>query len=129
MANSIQAAKGGILEIAHIFVVNKADRDGAQQTIRDIRNMVALAERGPDEWKPPIVSTVASKNEGIDELVEALDKHHAWLGGGGALRQRRRARARDEIEAIAVTALRERMGDVHGDRRLDALAHGVLSGD
>jgi LAO/AO transport system kinase len=128
MGDSIQAAKAGILEIADVFVVNKADRDGTQHTIRDLRNMLALADRGPDEWKPPIVATVASKGEGIDEVVEALDKHRAWLEGIGALRRRRLARARDEIEAIAVTALRERIGDLHGDRRLDALAESVLSG-
>jgi GTPase len=129
MGDAIQAAKAGILEIADIFVVNKADRDGAQQAVRDLRNMVALTDRGPDAWKPPIVSTVAVKNEGIDEVVETLDKHHAWLTAGGELRRRRQARARDEIEAIAVTALRERMGDLHGDQRLDALAAGVVSGD
>jgi LAO/AO transport system kinase len=129
MGDSIQAAKAGILEIADIFVVNKADRDGAQQAIRDLRNMVALADRGPDEWKPPIVPTVASRNEGIGDVVEALDKHYAWLSAGGALLRRRLHRARDEIEAIAVTALRERMGDLHGDQRLDALADGVVSGD
>ena len=129
MGDSIQAAKAGILEIADIFVVNKADRDGAQQAIRDLRNMVALADRGPDAWKPPIVPTVASRNEGIGDVVEALDKHYAWLSAGGTLLRRRLARARDEIEAIAVTALRERMGDLHGDQRLDALAEGVLSGD
>jgi GTPase len=129
MGDSIQAAKAGILEVADIFMVNKADRDGAQQTIRDLRTMVALAERGPDAWKPPIVSTVAVKNEGIDDVVAALDKHYDWLTAGGALRRRRLARARDEIEAIAVTALRERMADLHGDLRLDALAAGVMSGD
>jgi LAO/AO transport system kinase len=129
MGDAIQAAKAGILEVADVFVVNKADRDGAQQAIRDLRNMTALAERGPEEWKPPIVATVAHRGEGIDEVVEALDKHYAWLAAGGTLRARRLARARDEIEAIAVTALRERMGDLHGDRRLDALADQVLSGD
>jgi LAO/AO transport system kinase len=129
MGDSIQAAKAGILEIADVFVVNKADRDGAQQTIRDIRNMIALVDREPDAWKPPIVSTVASEHKGIDEVVEALDKHHAWLEGAGVLRRRRLARARDEIEAIAVTALRERIGDLHGDQRLDALAARVLSGE
>jgi LAO/AO transport system kinase len=129
MGDSIQAAKAGILEIADVFVVNKADRDGAQQTIRDLRNMSALADRGPDEWKPPIVATVAHQNKGIEEVVEALDKHYAWLAGGNVLRTRRLARARDEIEAIAVTTLRERLGDLHGDSRLDALAAQVLSGD
>jgi LAO/AO transport system kinase len=129
MGDSIQAAKAGILEIADVFVVNKADRDGAQQTVRDIRNMIALVDREPEEWKPPIVSTVASEHKGIDEVVEALDKHYAWLDGAGVLRRRRLARARDEVEAIAVTTLRERIGDLHGDQRLDALAAQVLSGE
>jgi LAO/AO transport system kinase len=129
MGDSIQAAKAGILEIGDVFMVNKADREGAQQTIRDLRNMIALADREPDDWKPPIVATVAYKNEGVDEVVEALDKHYAWLEAGGTLRRRRLARARDEIEAIAVTALRERMGDLHGNQQLDTLAAQVLSGE
>jgi LAO/AO transport system kinase len=126
MGDSIQAAKAGILEIADVFMVNKADRDGAQQTVRDLRNMIALA--APDGWKPPIVATVASRGEGIDEVVERLDQHHEWLADHGELRRRRLARARDEVEAIAVTALRERMGDLHGHQRLDALAAQVLDG-
>jgi LAO/AO transport system kinase len=129
MGDSIQAAKAGILETGDVFMVNKADREGAQQTVRDLRNMIALADREPDDWKPPIVATVAYKNEGVDEVIEALDKHYAWLEAGGKLRQRRLARARDEIEAIAVTALRERMGDLHGNRQLDTLADQVLSGE
>ncbi|MBC6458028.1 methylmalonyl Co-A mutase-associated GTPase MeaB [Actinomadura sp. HBU206391] len=129
MGDSIQAAKAGILEIADVFVVNKADRDGAHQTVRDLRNMIALADRDLDAWRPPIVSTVASKGEGIDEVMETLDKHYAWLTGTGTLRKRRLARARDEVEAIAVTALRERMGDLHGHRRLDVLAGKVLDGE
>ncbi len=126
MGDSIQAAKAGILEIADVFVVNKADRDGTQQTVRDLRNMIALA--GPGGWKPPIVPTVAVKNEGLDDLTEQLDRHLAWMEESGELRRRRRARARDEIEAIALTALRERMGDLRGHQRLDALAEKVLDG-
>ena len=126
MGDSIQAANAGILEIADVFVVNKADRDDAQHTIRDLRNMVALAEN--DGWKPPIVPTVATKGEGVDDLVERLDQHYSWMEDSGELRRRRRARARDEIEAIAVTALRERIGDLHGHQRLDVLADKVLDG-
>lgn len=129
MGDSVQAAKAGILEIADLFVVNKADRDGAQQAVRDIRNMLALADRGPDAWKPPIVQTVAARGEGIDELVERLAQHFAWLNGTGELARRRRARARDEIEAIAVTALRERLGHLYGESHLDDLAASVASGD
>ena len=126
MGDSIQAAKAGILEIADVFVVNKADRDGAQQTIRDLRNMIALAV--PEGWKPPIVPTVAMKDEGIIDVVEQLGRHHAWIENSGELARRRRARVRDEIEAIAVTILRERMADLHGNERLDALAERVLDG-
>ncbi|HEY3682117.1 MAG TPA: methylmalonyl Co-A mutase-associated GTPase MeaB [Streptosporangiaceae bacterium] len=129
MGDSVQAAKAGILEIADLFVVNKADRDGAQQTVRDIRNMLALADRGEDDWKPPIVQTVAARGEGVDEVVERLSQHFAWLAGTGELDRRRRARARDEIEAIAVTALRERLGRAYGEARLDELAETVVAGD
>jgi LAO/AO transport system kinase len=126
MGDSIQAAKAGILEIADVFVVNKADRDGTQQTVRDLRNMIALADT--EGWKPPIVPTVAVRDEGVGDLVEQLGKHLTWMEGSGELQRRRRTRARDEIEAIAVTALRERMGDLHGHQRLDVLAEKVLDG-
>ncbi|GAB2811811.1 methylmalonyl Co-A mutase-associated GTPase MeaB [Actinoallomurus bryophytorum] len=126
MGDSIQAAKAGILEIADVFVVNKADRDGAQQTVRDLRNMIALA--APEGWRPPIVPTVAVKDEGVADVIGRLDEHLSWMEDSGELGRRRRTRARDEIEAIAVTALRERMGDLHGHQRLDVLAEKVLDG-
>src|SRR5438874_12715584 len=79
MGDAIQAAKAGILEIADVFVVNKADRDGADNAARDLRHMLSLGERrSPEDWQPPIVKTVASRGEGIDEVVAALDKHYAW---------------------------------------------------
>ncbi len=125
MGDGVQAAKEGILEIGDVLVVNKADRDGAQATIRELRGMVAL---GHAAWRPPIVSTVANRGEGAAELVEALDKHLAYLAESGDLERRRRARARDEIEAIAVASLRSRLAHPHGDTRLDALANHVLDG-
>ncbi|MEV8637062.1 methylmalonyl Co-A mutase-associated GTPase MeaB [Streptosporangium sp. NPDC051023] len=123
MGDGVQAAKAGILEIADVFVVNKADRDGAQAAIRELRNMIALVER---DWKPPIVPTVAYRGEGSEDLVDALDAHWAHLEKSGELARRRHVRARDEIEAIALTALRSRFADLHGDLRLDALACRVL---
>ncbi|GGS60253.1 transporter [Planobispora rosea] len=123
MGDGVQAAKAGILEIADVFVVNKADRDGAQAAIRELRNMVALVER---DWRPPIVPTVAHRGEGGDEVVEALDKHLAYLEASGELERRRHTRAREEIEAIALTALRSRFAGLHGDRRLDTLAARVV---
>jgi LAO/AO transport system kinase len=129
MGDGIQAAKAGILEVGDVFVVNKADRDGADQVVRDLRGTIRLAERGPGEWRQPIVKTIAVRSEGLDEVMEAVDKHRAWLERSGELDRRRRQRVRDEIEAIAVVALRERFADVHGDERLDTLAERVLSGE
>jgi LAO/AO transport system kinase len=130
MGDAIQAAKAGILEVADVFVVNKADRDGADQTARDLRHMMSLVEqRDPAAWRPPIVKTVASRGEGVDDVLDAIDKHRAWLEETGRLDAKRRLRAADEIEAIAVTALRERMGDLRGGTLLDELAGRVVAGE
>ncbi|MFE9403658.1 methylmalonyl Co-A mutase-associated GTPase MeaB [Streptomyces sp. NPDC006530] len=130
MGDGIQAAKAGILEIGDLYVVNKADRDGADATARELNHMLGLGEsRGPGDWRPPIVKTVAARGEGIDEVLEALEKHHAWMAEHGVLAERRRARAAREVETIAVTALRERIGSLHGDRRLDALAQRIVDGE
>ncbi|TJZ46042.1 methylmalonyl Co-A mutase-associated GTPase MeaB [Streptomyces piniterrae] len=130
MGDGIQAAKAGILEIGDVYVVNKADRDGADATARELNHMLGLGEsRSPGDWRPPIVKTVAARAEGIDEVVEALEKHRAWMEERGVLAQRRRSRAAREVETIAVTALRERIGDLRGDQRLDALADRIVTGE
>jgi LAO/AO transport system kinase len=129
MGDGIQAAKAGILEVGDIYVVNKADRDGVQNVTRDLRAMLALAERGPDAWVPPILKTVASRNEGVDEVIAAIEDRLTWMTGNGVLVDRRRNRAREEIEAIAMTALRSRFAHLHGDARLDVLAAKVADGD
>ncbi len=129
MGDGIQAAKAGILEVGDLYVVNKADRDGADQVRRELRSMLALAERTEDSWRPPIVKTVAAKGDGIDEVVAEIENHRRWLASSGELQARRLRRARDEVEAIAVTALRERWGDVHGRSELDELAAAVVAGE
>jgi LAO/AO transport system kinase len=103
MGDSIQAAKAGVLEIADVLVVNKADRPDTQATVRDLRNMVALSAAA---WKPPVVTTVATTAEGIDELLGQLDRHAEWLGESGERERRRRARARDEVLALASGVVR-----------------------
>ena len=128
MGDGIQAAKAGILEIGDIYVINKADRDGADQVRRELRSMLALADRPDGSWRPEIVKTVASKGEGIDDLVGALEKHFEHLSSTGELEQRRLRRARDEIEAIAVTSLREQWRGVHENAALDELASQVVAG-
>src|SRR5215469_8129646 len=106
MGDSIQAAKAGVLEIADVLVVNKADRPDTQATVRDLRSMVALATA---DWKPPIVTTVATAGEGIDELVRQLDRHRSWLADSGERDRRRLARARDEVIALVFGVVRERL--------------------
>src|SRR5690606_12468550 len=125
MGDGVQAAKAGILEVADVFAVNKADREGVQAPVRELRSMTALAE-GP--WRPPIVTTVASRGEGGEDLMRALDAHLRHLEESGELERRRLARAREEIETLAVTALRARLADVHGSAHLDTLAADVLAG-
>jgi LAO/AO transport system kinase len=130
MGDSVQAAKAGILEVADVFVVNKADREGADQTARELRHMLSLGERRtPQSWRVPIVKTVASNGTGMDEVVDAVERHAAWMDESGELTRRRHARVADEIEAIAVATLRERMGDVHAAVALPKLAQRVLDGE
>jgi LAO/AO transport system kinase len=124
MGDAIQAAKAGILEVADLFVVNKADKPDAQHVVRDLRNMIALANRAEDDWKPPIVSTVAVRNEGIQELVSRLNQHWSWLNDTGELKHRRLGRAREELTALAFAALRGRLAS----SRLDELAGRVADG-
>lgn len=92
MGDGIQAAKAGILEIGDVYVVNKADRDGADATARELNHMLGLGEaRAAGDWRPPIVKTVAARGEGVDEVVEALEKHRAWMEERDVLTERRRA--------------------------------------
>jgi LAO/AO transport system kinase len=128
MGDGIQAAKAGILEIGDLYVINKADRDGADQVRRELRSMLGLAERPAGAWNPQILKTVAMTGEGVDEVVAALETHFAHLAGSGELERRRVRRAREEVEAIAVTSLRERWGDVHSRTELDVLAEKVVAG-
>ncbi|MGA8116082.1 MAG: methylmalonyl Co-A mutase-associated GTPase MeaB, partial [Actinocatenispora sp.] len=109
MGDAIQAVKAGILEIADIFVVNKADRDGADSAARDLRGMLALVTREPHEWRQPVLRCVAARSEGVDDLLDAIDKHRAHLEEHGELSQRRTARAAAEIQAIALAAVRRRI--------------------
>lgn len=128
LGDAVQAAKAGVLEIADVLVVNKADRDGARVTLRELRQMVAMKDRDDHEWKPPIVMTVAAQGEGIDELWGRLEEHRAHLESSGELAERRRSRARTEIEAIVLERLRARLGRLEADSGLDALAEEVMKG-
>ncbi|WP_106849434.1 methylmalonyl Co-A mutase-associated GTPase MeaB [Blastococcus sp. Marseille-P5729] len=131
MGDGIQAAKAGILEIADVFVVNKADRDGADSVVRDLRNMLGLGGRHSDAgaWRPSIVKTIAEKEQGVEDVIEAVDAHRAWMDEKGVLHERRLARAAGEIVALSMATLRERMGDVEGHASVLALSESVVSGE
>ncbi|MGO8958007.1 MAG: methylmalonyl Co-A mutase-associated GTPase MeaB [Streptosporangiaceae bacterium] len=129
LGDSIQAAKAGILEIADVFAVNKSDRPGVQEVIRDLRTMLAMANYPAGAWKPPIVSTTAATGDGIGELAAAIDRHRDWLSGSGRLDIRRRERASAEISALALAGLRQRMGGLPGESRLTELAERVAAGE
>jgi LAO/AO transport system kinase len=125
--DAVQAAKAGLLEIADLFVVNKSDRDGAAETVRDLEFMLDLSmpPAGQPHWRPPIVKTVASRGEGFEELWEAIASHRAHLEADGRLAARRTRRIRDELRAIVVERLYERAGTVCTGDRFDELAASV----
>lgn len=130
MGDGVQAAKAGILEVADVLAVNKADRDGARRTVRDLEYAISMSAPGHDRgWARPVVSMVAVRGDGVDDLVAALDAHREWLDGSGARVARRRARAAAEIEAIALEEVRSRIGDVRGATALPGLADRVVAGD
>ncbi|GAA3546089.1 transporter [Aeromicrobium flavum] len=127
MGDGIQAAKAGILEIGDVFCVNKADRDGATTTRRELRTMLSMSDRH-DGWKRPIDLTVATEGTGVPELVDHLQQHAAHLRTSGELARRRTDRLRREIQAIALDQVRRRFV-IDGGGELDTLALRALAGD
>jgi LAO/AO transport system kinase len=105
--DSVQIIKAGILEIADVFVVNKADLPGADRVHKELRELAHLTKAGTS-WEPPVVSTVASTGEGIDRLAEAIERHRQAVAASGQLETRRRDRVRAEIEAIVAERAIER---------------------
>jgi GTPase len=132
--DAVQASKAGLLEIADLFVVNKADRDGAAETVRDLEFMLDLslepgARGSPEEagWRPPIVKAVASRGEGIDELWKAVADHRAFLEADGRLAARRERRIREELRSIVVERLYQRAGRLCEGERFEEMAASVAS--
>ena len=123
--DAIQASKAGILEIADVFVVNKADRDGAGEAVRDLEAMLHL---GPElEWPPPVVKTSAQSHEGIDDLWDAIESHRKHLESTGRLQERRRRRLLGEVEDMVAVRLRDRIDARLQEGDLEALADDLVS--
>jgi LAO/AO transport system kinase len=125
MGDGIQAAKAGILEVGDVFAVNKADRDGADATIRELRAMLTLGGLEAGQWRPPVVRTVASTADGIADLIAEIDRHQEYLGESGEGQRRRVQRAVAEVEGLVLGALRRRLDA----GRLQSLAARVASGE
>ncbi|HEY5244957.1 MAG TPA: methylmalonyl Co-A mutase-associated GTPase MeaB, partial [Acidimicrobiales bacterium] len=108
--DSMQANKAGLLEVADIFVVNKADRPGAREARRDLDQMLDLSMTG--DWRPPIVETVAATGEGVDDLWTAIARHRAYLVGSGRLVERRRDRLGEELRRVLTARLRRQVDEL-----------------
>ncbi|MCB9375216.1 MAG: methylmalonyl Co-A mutase-associated GTPase MeaB [Microthrixaceae bacterium] len=123
--DSVQANKAGLMEIADVFVINKADRPGSRDTRRDLDNMLAL--RGGDH-PPAIVETVATRDEGLNELWEAIRDHRRRSTDSGERARRREARVDDEMRRVLVARLIERAGAMGEDPRWASARRAVLDG-
>jgi LAO/AO transport system kinase len=104
LGDAVQMAKAGILEVADVFVVNKADRDGANDVVRELNQMLRMGP--PRTWSPPVLSTAALERQGIAELWAAIDQHRAHLVTSGDLEGKRRARQLREVESLAAERFR-----------------------
>jgi len=123
LGDDIQAIKAGVLEIADVMVVNKADRPGADETARDLAQMLTLG-KGRTPWKPPIVRTSAATGDGVAELMRAIAGHRDWAEESGEHGRRREGAARAEVEAVLREALVRRLADRVGAEKIDlAVAH------
>jgi len=125
MGDSVQAIKAGILEIADVFVINKADREGADILQKDLRVLLTLSEYPEGAWTPPITRTVATTGEGAAEVVSECAKHRAWLESSGHGRERRTALMRETIVRLALDTFAVRVADKFGPQ-LDGWANECL---
>jgi LAO/AO transport system kinase len=123
--DAVQASKAGILEIADVFVVNKADREGAGEAVRDLELMLKM---GPDlPWTPPVVRTSTVNAEGVQDLWEAIEGHRKHLESSGELDRKRRERILREVEEMVSVRLRARAADLLETGALEALADDLVS--
>jgi LAO/AO transport system kinase len=123
--DAMQANKAGLLEVADIFVINKADRTGVRETRRDLDQMLDLG--GEHEWRPLILETVATTNVGVDELWSAVVAHRTFLDDG-RLEHHRRARMRVELDKVITATVRARVGELAHGEAYEAQVSALLAG-
>jgi LAO/AO transport system kinase len=123
--DAVQASKAGILEIADVFVVNKADRDGASEAARDLETMLRMGQEL--EWVPPVIRTSTVNSEGMDELWDAIESHRKHLEAGGELERKRRARLLREVEEMVSVRLRDRAASMLERGAMEELADDLVA--
>ena len=124
--DSVQANKAGLMEIADVFVINKADRKGADETRRDLEQMLDLSDLPHDAWRPPIVPVVATESKGVDVLWDTVLQHRAYITESGELQRRRAFRLREERREIVARRLEQKARELATGDRWDALQQQVL---
>ncbi|MFD8338084.1 methylmalonyl Co-A mutase-associated GTPase MeaB [Streptomyces solisilvae] len=124
LGDGVQAIKAGLLEIADVHVVNKADRDGAHRTVSELREMLRLSRRRPGQWNVPVEQTVAHSGEGVPDLIERFDEHMTWMAGNGERERRARRAAATRIRWAAEELVRGRLrpGSPAFDAAVDEVA-------
>ncbi|MEE2059018.1 methylmalonyl Co-A mutase-associated GTPase MeaB [Rhodococcus artemisiae] len=130
LGDAVQAAKAGVLEIADVFVVNKADRDGADEVARDLKQMISFGRAAPSapSWRQPVVKAVASRGEGAEDILDALRDHREWIDSHGELEGRQTNRAAGELESIVLSRLRSELDRLSDETMFSTVARKVARG-
>jgi LAO/AO transport system kinase len=126
--DSVQANKAGLMEIADVFVINKADRKGVEETRRDLEQMLELSDLAHDAWRPPIVAVVATEQKGVDQLWATVLEHRAFIAANGELARRREFRLGEELREVVARRLEQRARAVMGDDRWTSVQRDVVRG-
>jgi len=124
--DSVQANKAGLMEIADIFVINKADRKGVEETRRDVEQMLELSDLPHEAWRPPIIATIGNTGEGVSEMWDAILEHRSIIESTGELKKRRDFRLSEELREIVARRLELRAREITSGDRWDALQAQVL---
>ena len=124
--DSVQANKAGLMEIADIFVINKADRKGVEETRRDIEQMLELSDLPHEAWRPPIIATIGNTGEGVPALWDAVLEHRQAIETTGELKSRRDFRLREELREIVARRLEQRAREICTGEVWDGLQTQVL---
>ncbi|WP_312881659.1 methylmalonyl Co-A mutase-associated GTPase MeaB [Actinomadura alba] len=128
LGDGVQAGKAGLMEVADIYVVNKADRDGATEVRRQLQSMISWGRaRGPGDWRRPIVMTTSTTGDGVEALADEARRHHVWLRASGST-ERRTARAMAELEAAMLQPVSARLATARADGTYDALITEIVAG-